>query len=100
MKTAEAVTSISANTPPGHSHLLEDGLPEGYRKCVLNSNDAGEISNLPLDQRAAARSAKVIRRYLPQGWLGPFEKGMPFCLFDEKGKSVLHNHFAFFPKMT
>ena len=28
-----------------------------------------------------------------QGWQGPFEKGMPFCLFDEKGKSVLHNHF-------
>ena len=28
-----------------------------------------------------------------QGWQGPFEKGMPFCLFHEKGKSVLHNHF-------
>ena len=50
--------------------------------------------------RVDFNSASTSPNHSAQGWPGPFEKGMPFCLFDEKGKSILQTHFAFFPKMT
>ena len=43
----------------------QDGQPEGYRRRLLDSDDEDELALLPVDQRAAARSAKVIRRYVP-----------------------------------
>ena len=43
----------------------QDGQPEGYRQRLLDSDEEDELANLPVDQRAAARSAKVIRKYVP-----------------------------------
>ena len=43
----------------------QDGQPEGYRRRLLDSDEEDELALLPVDQRAAARSAKVIRRYVP-----------------------------------
>ena len=43
----------------------QDGQPEGYRRRLLDSDDEDELALLPVDQRAVARSAKVIRRYVP-----------------------------------
>ena len=43
----------------------QDGQPEGYRRRLLDSDDEDELALLPVDQRTAARSAKVIRRYIP-----------------------------------
>ena len=45
----------------------QDGQPEGYRRRLLDSDDeeGDKLALLPVDQRAAARSAKVIRRYVP-----------------------------------
>ena len=40
----------------------QDSQPEGYRRRLLDSDDKEKLNNLPVDQRTAARSAKVIRR--------------------------------------
>ena len=42
-----------------------DGQSEGYRRRLLDSDNEDELALLPVDQRAAARSAKVVRRYVP-----------------------------------
>ena len=68
----------------------QDSQSNGYRRRHLDSDDVEESNNLPVDQRSAARSAKVIRRYVPlvaserkapptedltrmQAWLGRFD---------------------------
>ena len=43
----------------------QDDQPEGYRRRLLDSDDEDELATLPVNQRAVARSAKVIRRYVP-----------------------------------
>ena len=43
----------------------QDGQLEGYRRRLLDSNDEDGLAMLPVAQRAAARSAKVVRRYVP-----------------------------------
>ena len=50
--------------------LQQDGQPEGYRRRLLDSDDEAlrelnTVCNLPVDLRAAARSAEVVRRYVP-----------------------------------
>ena len=64
-RTAKPEDSVSHDIRKYATWPQQDGQPEGYRKRPLDSDDEDELALLPVDQRAAARSAKVIRRYVP-----------------------------------
>ena len=55
----------------------QDGQPEGYRRRLLDSDDEelNTVGNLPVDQGAAARSAKVLRRFVSSAV--PKRKALP-----------------------
>ena len=64
-RTAKPEDPVSHDIRKYATWPQQDGQPEGYRQRLLDSDEEDELANLPVDQRAAARSAKVIRKYVP-----------------------------------
>ena len=64
-RTAKPEDPVSHDIRKYSTWPQQDGRPEGYRRRLLDSDDEDELAMLPVDQRAMARSTKVIRRYVP-----------------------------------
>ena len=64
-RTAKPEDSVSHDIRKYATWSQQNGQPEGYRRRLLDSVDEDYLANLSVDQRLAARSAKVIRRYVP-----------------------------------